>query len=242
VRTVVFLDLDDTILQTRPKCPPGEPLLPAARGRDGAPLSFTTGRQRALFELLAASATVVPTTARNLDAFRRVDLPFDSFAVLDFGGVVLLPDGRPDPDWDERIRPQALAAADELAAARCALQAAADRLGLDAPARVIEDFGMPLYALLKCRGAGGVLKEMSGFDAGHFRAWRSDGQIALVPRFLGKGPAVRHLIDNRLGPGPVLTVGAGDSPADAGFLAECDFCLLPRKSMLAERALGEDAS
>src|SRR5687767_11844338 len=113
MRTVVFLDLDDTVFQTRPKCPPGEPLRPAALGRDGLPLSFSTPRQQTLLDLFA-SATVVPTTARNLDAFRRVRLPFTSFAVLDFGGVVLLPDGTPDPAWDAIVRPQALALAGEL--------------------------------------------------------------------------------------------------------------------------------
>ena len=44
MQTYVFLDLDDTILQTRPKCPADEPVQPAAFGRDGQPLSFITDR------------------------------------------------------------------------------------------------------------------------------------------------------------------------------------------------------
>src|SRR5689334_914937 len=99
MQTFVFLDLDDTILQTRPKCPAGEPIHPAAHGRDGQPLSFITDRQRALLDLFAA-ATVIPTTARNHDAFRRVRLLFTGHAILDFGGVILRPDGTPDPGWD----------------------------------------------------------------------------------------------------------------------------------------------
>src|SRR4051794_419713 len=114
MRTYVFLDLDDTILQTRLKCPPGEPLHPAAYRRDGSPLSFMTGRQQALLGLLTRGASVIPTTARNLDAFRRVGLAFPHLAILDFGGVVLLPDGTPDPAWDAVVRPQALALAGEL--------------------------------------------------------------------------------------------------------------------------------
>src|SRR5262245_40812091 len=100
MRLVVFLDLDDTLFQTRPKCPDGEPLHLAAFRRDGEALSFMTARQRALFDWLSATASVVPTTARNRDAFRRVRLPFTGPAILDFGGVVLQPDGTPDPVWD----------------------------------------------------------------------------------------------------------------------------------------------
>src|SRR5829696_8138848 len=104
MRIVLFLDLDDTVFHTGPKCPPGEAVRPAARRRDGTPLSFMTDRQRALLEVLFRSATVIPTTARSLDAFRRVDLPFAHAAVLDFGGVVLLPGGTLDLAWDGRVR------------------------------------------------------------------------------------------------------------------------------------------
>src|SRR5205823_998696 len=96
MRTVLFLDLDDTIFQTRPKCPVGEPVRPAAFRRDGTPLSFMTDRQRALLDVLSRAATVIPTTARSLDAFRRVDLAFGHAAILDFGGVVLTPGGELD--------------------------------------------------------------------------------------------------------------------------------------------------
>src|SRR5829696_6733221 len=105
MRTYVFLDLDDTILQTRLKCPPDEPVHPAAHGRDGQPLSFITDRQRALLDLFTA-ATVIPTTARNRDAYRRVRLPFRDHAIIDFGGVILRPDDTPDPAWDAVVRPQ----------------------------------------------------------------------------------------------------------------------------------------
>src|SRR5262249_42901190 len=107
MKIVLFLDLDDTLFQTAPKCPPDEPVRPLASPRDGLPLSSMTARQRLLLETLARPAVVIPVTARNLDAFRRVDLPFADGAVLDFGGVVLLPDCTPDPAWDAVVRPRA---------------------------------------------------------------------------------------------------------------------------------------
>src|SRR5215213_1343797 len=89
MQMLTLIDLDDTLFQTRPKCPPGAALETAAVARDGAPLSFTIPRQRALFDAVQSRGPVIPVTARNLDAFRRVQLPFSSFAVLDFGALVL---------------------------------------------------------------------------------------------------------------------------------------------------------
>jgi len=45
-RIVIFLDLDDTILQTAPKCPPGEPVEPAAVDRAGRRWIAPAGRCR----------------------------------------------------------------------------------------------------------------------------------------------------------------------------------------------------
>src|SRR5947209_10481308 len=113
MRVVVFLDLDDTIFQTRPKCPVDTPLAPAALDRVGEPLSFLTPRQQRFLELFR-DACVIPTTARNPDAFRRLTLRFDSFAILDFGGIILLPGGSLDASWDAVIRPRAVEIASEL--------------------------------------------------------------------------------------------------------------------------------
>src|SRR5262245_8885593 len=149
MRLVTFLDLDDTLFQTRPKCPPGVPLRPAAFRRDGAELSFMTDKQARLFELLDTAGTVIPTTARNRDAFLRVRLPFHSLAILDFGGVVLLPGGGPDPAWDALVRPSALAAEAALETIFRSLQEYVRARGLEVSVRLIRDFDLPLYVVLK---------------------------------------------------------------------------------------------
>src|SRR5262245_41221191 len=137
MHTYVFLDLDDSILQTRPKCPLGEELFPAAYARDGGPLSFMTARQQALLTLLSANAAVIPTTARTLDAVRRVRLSFDQLAILDFGGVILLPDGRPEPGWDALIRPRAEEAGTELRRMLQEVRRFIDERGLGVNARLV---------------------------------------------------------------------------------------------------------
>ncbi|MFO0799846.1 MAG: hypothetical protein U0804_20435 [Gemmataceae bacterium] len=243
MRVVVFLDLDGTVFQTRPKCPPGEPVRPAARARDGSPLSYITDRQRAVFDLLNRG-TVIPTTARNLDAFRRVDLPFAHAAILDFGGVVLAPGGALDEAWDAVIRPQLRDTAADLEAARRAAEAASARLGLGVTPRVIRDFDLPLYLVVKHPGGDAtrlapVHDELRAAADGRFQLHLNDNNLSLVPACLGKERAVRHVLHTYFADEPVATLGVGDGFSDAAFLTACDFAAVPRGSQLADRLRGE---
>jgi len=239
MRIVLFLDLDDTIFQTIPKCPPGETVHPVAFGRDGAPLSFMTTRQRALLDIWLRSACVIPTTARSLDAFRRVDLPFDQLAILDFGGVVLLPDGKVDPIWDAQIRPRIYGIANELTACQRDIQRFIDQHHLGASARVIADFDMPLYVVVKhARADVAQLRRIRDellptLHLASFVVHMNDNNLSIVPAFLGKEHAVQYVVDHHFGAAPILTIGMGDSLSDVAFLNRCDFRMTPRVCQLA---------
>ena len=234
-----FLDLDDTLFQTRVKCPPDEPRRSAAFRKDGEPLSFMTDRQARLFELLDAHTTVIPVTGRNRDAFRRVDLPFRSLAVLDFGGVILQRDGNPDPDWDAVVRPQARAAAGELETLLASVSEFSLRGNLGVQARIIGDFDMPLYVVVKHPDGDAAALErircehLATLDLTPYFIHANGNNLSILPRFLGKEQAVRHVLD-RLPSGPRLTIGVGDSRSDIPFLRLCDFLMAPRDSQLAD--------
>lgn len=237
MRIVVFLDLDDSLFQTRLKCPPGEALSPATLDATGQPSSFMTARQQHLLGWLRAG-TIIPTTARNLTAYRNVTLTFDSLVILDFGGVVLLPDGQLDRDWDARVRPQCVAVAAELEHLCTTMQKFSADHHLGVRVRVIHDFAMPLYVVAKHpAGDVGTLERLRHeallqLDADRFFVHANDNNLSVVPRFLGKEHAVRYICDRHLGDEPMLTVGVGDSLTDAGFLSACDFALVPRGSQL----------
>jgi hypothetical protein len=240
MRIVLFLDLDDTILQTQPKCPAGEAVRPVGFGKDGKPLSFMTERQRTLLDKLFSSATIIPTTARNYDAFRRIDLVFQGPVILDFGGVVLLPERKLDPVWDARIRPRAQEVGPALHKFQEAIARfiAGEKLG--AIARVIADFDMPLYVVVKhpqgdCAKLKPIQEELHRLaDPDQYFLHGNDNNLSLVPRFLGKERAVQHVLQNHFGSEPVLTVGLGDSFTDGPFLDLCDFSMMPRGCQLSQ--------
>jgi hypothetical protein len=236
MHTYVFIDLDDTLFQTLPKCPVGETATPAAFRKDGSPVSYMTERQARFFAHLRGMGTLIPTTARNHDAFRRVNLEFTSFAILDFGGVVLLPEGAVDPVWDAVVRPQAMALGEELLRALAAVEDWNSSTRAGVSARVIVDFDMPLYLVVKHpQGNTAALTQLKESDAWprdvRFFTHHNDNNLSLVPRFLGKEEAVRHVMATHLEQ-PALTFGCGDSDSDAAFLALCDYAVAPRGAQL----------
>ena len=109
-RIVIFLDLDDTILQTAPKCPPAEPVAPAAVDRAGRALSFMTRAQQRLLAFWLERGTVIPVTGRTDEALARVTLKFESWRITHHGAVIRQPDGRLPAWWHDEIRPLLVAA------------------------------------------------------------------------------------------------------------------------------------
>lgn len=252
MQAFVFLDLDDTLFQSRAKCPAEGDLFAAAFLRDGSAHSFMTAKQRALWRLLETNMTVIPTTARDWEAYRRVDLPFRSWSILDHGGIIIDASGRPDEDWLESMRAATRGAMSGLEQAlEMACDFAADR-GLSVRVRLIEDFGLTFYLVAKYRNGREpdldllqreVLEPWVEERAGAYRLHRNGNNLAVLPRTLGKERAVRHLIGHLSREyGDILTFGLGDSEIDGAFMAECDYLLTPRTSQLFQRTFGKIVS
>ncbi len=249
MRTLVFVDLDDTLFQSRRKCPSEQDLHPIAYLGDGSSHSFMTAKQRGLWRLLDDNATLIPTTARDLDSLRRVDLPFQSWSILVYGGIILDPDGLPDAPWLERMRAvsrESLAALTELADSA---QAFAVRHDLSVRVRLVGDFDLPFYLVAKYRdGASSDLERLQLefiqpwlLEQTHaYRLHRNGNNLAVLPRALGKEHAVRYLIERLSGEwGDLMTIGIGDSLIDGAFMAECDYSLTPHGSQLFGAILGK---
>lgn len=235
MRRVVFVDLDDTLFQTQRKNLHADRL--AAVDRNGNPLSFRCGRQEAFLDWLAKDAVVVPVTGRSVDAFLRVTLPLGLPAICSFGGVILDADGKPEPEWHGRIT----GAADETAAVMEGMLGtvanAAVGLGMDVRHRIIHDAGLPLYISVKHNtGDGGAMARLAvAVSPAVPEGWTlhlNGHNMALLPPFLGKAPAVAFFLERFVAGEPVLTVGVGDSLTDVGFMELCDYAIAPTKSQI----------
>ena len=243
----LFADLDDTLFQSLEKCASPDGLQAAAYLRDGSPISYTTEGQRAFIAFAQDGMTMIPTTARNLDAFKRVDLPFTSWAVLDYGGIVLQPDGAIDEQWREHMRGAMQAALPGLQELAALIDAWAVRTGFGGRARLIEDFGTPFYLVLK--DPEKVAARLEPVEREVVAPWIAAGQrdyfihrngnnLAILPNALNKAHAVAHVTARlRAEHGDILTFGMGDSRSDARFMAACDYAIVPRRSQLAALAL-----
>ncbi len=247
MQLLVFLDLDDTLFQSQAKCPEDQGLYPAAYLPDGRAHSWMTRRQQGLWGLFAqhANASLIPTTARDLESFRRVDLPFTSWCILDHGGVILEPQGQADPEWLARSAQAARATFSGLQVLLKGAQSWIERARLAVRIRLIADFGIPFYVVAKYRA--GRLEDLDRLQqdliahwiaeqGGCYRLCRNGNNLAILPRWLGKEWAVRQLIA-RLAPD--LTLGIGDSLSDGAFMAECDYAVLPRRSQLFAATLAQ---
>jgi hydroxymethylpyrimidine pyrophosphatase-like HAD family hydrolase len=234
---LVFGDLDDTLFQTRAKCPPGCELVPVAYDRAGQPLSFATEKQRRLFAWLTRDAEFVPVTGRNSAAVARVRLPFDRWAITSFGGVILTPGGRPDPAWAARMADESRAHHAALGELRAHVLALAAREGVDVRASEVCDHSLPLYLSVK-HNAGdhaalaGLAERIAG--GGYPAGWRmhlNGNNLACLPPYLAKERAVAYFLETLAAPG-TLTFGFGDSHSDAPYIALCDYALTPTGSQL----------
>ncbi len=239
----LFCDLDDTLFQSRRKTPAGTEVAVMAHGPQGDANGFMTQRQHDAFVSLGGFATLIPVTARDGDAYRRVSLPAVPYAVINHGGVILDACLQPLPEWHARVTAEADAARgwlEELhARALHMIQASA----LSATSRIIGDYGLPFYWLAKYRDEHvGHLDHMQDALVAPFVAqmggevWvhRNGNNLAVLPRTLQKSHAVRFLIEHLRGQHThAVTWGMGDSESDIPFLLECDYQISPRRSQIA---------
>lgn len=239
-RPLVFLDLDDTLFQTRRKN--ATALHVAAVDRAGQPLSFMTDAQAMLAAWLSVAARVVPTTGRNSEALSRVGLDFSHGAICSFGGLIRRADGTPDPEWQARMAAHSADYAEALHMLDALLGVYLEMESLDIRHRVIADAGLNLYLSVKHNAAawedlGAVADWLRAEVPAGWRVHLNGNNLAVLPPFLDKAHAVRWFRDHIAGPHP-FALGIGDSLSDLDFLLACDFAALPSGSQLAQRLVG----
>ena len=243
MKKFLFADLDDTLFQTLEKCATRDALEPAAYYSDGRICSYTTPAQRAFFAFVSEGMTVIPTTARSLDAFKRVELGFSSYAILNFGGIVLQPGGDIDRDWQGRMHALMTAALPGLERLAARIGAWCDQTGYQGRARLVEDAGTPFFIVVK--DPDKVALNLERVEREVVLPWIADGNegycvhrngnnLAVLPTTLDKAEAVAWVRERlRREHGEIVSFGMGDSRSDARFMADCDYAIIPRRTQLA---------
>ena len=244
LKKFLFADLDDTLFQSRRKCPDEVPLAPMAYLKDGTAHSFATGAQASLLALMQREMTVIPVTARNADAFRRVRLPFAHGAVVNYGGVILDADGKPDEQWLDSSRDLSQESLPHVEAVSATVSALASAADVALRVRIIADFGVPFYVCAKSEeGDERALDKVEPLVRRHCQegalpmaVHRNGNNLSVLPHWLDKRHAVEHLVGRlRREHGEIVTFGMGDSLSDVGFMSVCDYALVPRASQINQR-------
>lgn len=232
---VSFVDLDDTLFRSPARGGRGRAVTVT---RDGRPYSYMSPQQQQLFALLRRAGRVIPTTARVPAQLRRVRLPFDDCAICANGAVILDPDGARVSPWAERVaaRVGALSAGPE-AVLRLARGAPG---GSDLRIEAVAVDGRPL--MIDARHPERRIPPVRAWARalrprlpGDWLLDRARDRALLHPRGVDKRSAVRWFVEHRVEQ-PALILGAGDRQGDHGFMAACDFAMMPTGSVLFEAA------
>ncbi|QTR49374.1 HAD family hydrolase [Candidatus Thiothrix anitrata] len=89
MKPLLLTDLDDTLFQTARKMPADTDKIPAAQGLNGDTISFMHPWQHDFIHWALACMQVIPVTARGIESFQRVHLPFQHQAVCVHGAAIL---------------------------------------------------------------------------------------------------------------------------------------------------------
>lgn len=244
MNSVIFVDLDDTLFQSIFKNSTDESLEPVATYKNGDPCSYSTNKQRTLYQLIDSNMIVIPATARDLNAVKRVNLPFRNYVICNFGGVVLTPSGIVDTDWLNSTQKQITEHISLLVQLEESIIQYCQNNSIPTKIRIVEDFGYSFYLNLK-----DPEKNLDRIDiiqrtivepwvyryAEYFFIHRNSNNLAIVPKPINKSEAVKHvtnILRNQYE--QLLTFGMGDSISDAEFMLACDYSLIPNNSQLSK--------
>ena len=231
---VIFTDLDDTLFQTMPKCPPGATgLRQMSSLLDGTASGFAT-RMQQNFLLWLQFGQVVPVTARGRDVLARVDIP-SSPAICSNGGCILDGEGRLDLIWHNQLE---IAARNAEPVAEIYQTLVKNLCDCRFRHWSVEENGLDLYIVIKSNhrddtALARLETELATLVPDGWRCHRNGNNLAYLPPWLSKRHASRYLITkNRAERPDQPIIGIGDSTSDVGFMDLCDFAVAPTKSQL----------
>lgn len=251
---IIFIDLDDTVFQTKRKIPkdtPSEQLRLGAKGKISDKNSYLTQTQQQLFDWLSQSSLVIPVTGRTQSSMERTLLPFESYKVIHHGAIILSPSGEPVPEWQQYVSQQhtshekVMRNLVEICHTACDEQRNSN---IQSRAMINEINGSISEIVIKLNNAVSLKKaEITAqlkvikhaielkFDLGQVAVHQNENNITLSVPGVSKKEAVHWLVNGpmkALAAEDRLKIGIGDSLSDLPFMRYCDFFMLPVASQI----------
>jgi hypothetical protein len=239
VKPLLLTDLDDTLFQTARKMPEDATKIPAADGANGATISFMHPWQQDFIHWALANMTVIPVTARGIDSFKRVKLPFQHGAVCVHGAAILQADGTLDSDWHSQMQPQLAALQTRLPALLASALQIGETLGLSLRGWLESVEETAAYLVIKSNAAREEDLQLMlhtlriTLDLQGFYPHMNGNNLALLPDFVNKRAAAAEILRRHTAEhGRIPVFGMGDSVSDLGFMRLCDFAAFPPNTQI----------
>lgn len=245
-KPLFLTDLDDTLFQTARKLPNFASLKPslsvATVDASGQPRSWMTQAQASFVDWALTSTELVPVTARDSAQFRRVQLLFQSWAVIAHGAVVLNPGGSVNEQWANRMILELQPVKEMLQAHLTAAEQFARESGIGAKVRLIYEYDtIPVYLGIKLvdnstlRDLDLIRYELEAMlDPCLFYVHQNGNNLAIIPQCVSKAHAVAFVLQ-QLDASPMYRpiVGFGDSLSDLPFMHQGTWFAAPISSQVA---------
>lgn len=238
VKPLALVDLDDNLFQTARKMVE-TPTHIASRTESGGPSGYMTEVQKQFITWLLKTADVIPVTARSIEAFSRVEIPFSGPAVCSHGGVILSPDRTPDAQWHAQMATLMAPYKERFHSLSEAAIAIGREMGLSLRGWVVEELDTSFYVVTKHnnetdQALADLLCEMKKRDLiSDLYVHLNGNNLALMPQGLNKRFAVQEIIKrDKAVNGERPIIGFGDSISDLGFMSECHFWGTPGNSQI----------
>ncbi|MEO5874646.1 MAG: HAD family hydrolase [Streptosporangiaceae bacterium] len=234
--TVACTDLDRTLIYSAAALaltgPDAElPRLLCVELYESRPLSYLTEAAVATLDLLSRTATLVPTTTRTPEQYRRIQLPgaAPAYAICANGGHILV-DGQDDAGWNRLVRKR-IGEGASVEQVHTHLREVGG--GFVLKLRVAS--GLFAYAVVdRAAVPGGWVAELTGWCED--RGWSVSLQgrkIYCIPASLTKSAAAAEVAGRA---GAEVLLAAGDSLLDQELMECADAAIRPAHGELEERA------
>lgn len=231
-KILLFLDLDDTIFQTRRKNK--DATIQATYPANIEKASYMSNSQSLMFELFYNNPDVmiIPVTARDIEQYKRTEISKKSLIAVTYFAGMIVHNNEIDLHWQKNIQDNYKKMQLDISTIFTDLQQELDPSIFKS--HIVEDF----YIVIKNKFNSSfehnqqneilkllLLKKITD----EYFIHHNNNNISIIPKFIDKKNAVKYLIEKYQ---PELTIGMGDSFTDINFMNLCDFKIIPTQSQI----------